>query len=131
MQSPSRRTFLATGALAAAGLLTACTAAADDKGARGAGASGPAAKPADPDLPLRTRALAAVDGLLAQYDAVLGPSPAPGLPLAGNRTAVQAQRAALAAGLPTAAASPSRSGSATATPRAAASGAASAGAITP
>ncbi|MCC9311380.1 ferritin-like domain-containing protein [Kitasatospora sp. RB6PN24] len=116
MQSPSRRTFLATGALAAAGLLTACTAGSG----AGSGAGGKAhdragAPETDPDLPLRTRAVAGADALLVQYAAV--PAAAGGgAPLDQLRTEVTAERAALAAGLPGSAAA---SGS----PSAAASGA--------
>ncbi|WP_329583664.1 ferritin-like domain-containing protein [Kitasatospora sp. NBC_01250] len=112
MQSPSRRTFLASGALAVAGLLTACT----SSGGRSDGSGGPgrgSAKP-DPDLALRTKAVAATDALLAQYASVTGAGGGSGSPVAQLRTEVAAQRSALAAGLPAGAASPS--GSAAAAP---------------
>ncbi|MDH6122431.1 ferritin-like domain-containing protein [Kitasatospora sp. GAS204B] len=99
MQSPSRRTFLATGALAAAGLLAACTASGGKSKAGGSAAGG--AGKTDPDLPLRTRAVAATDALIAQYSAALGPgSGAPASPLAQLRADLETQRTALAAGLP-------------------------------
>ncbi|MFE0457898.1 ferritin-like domain-containing protein [Kitasatospora sp. NPDC058965] len=91
MQSTGRRTFLATGVLAAAGLLTACTSGS------GSGSGSGGKGKADTDRPLRSRAVAATDALLAQYAAL----PAGGGPVA---TALQSelvqQRAALAAGLP-------------------------------
>ncbi|PYC81955.1 hypothetical protein C7C46_11010 [Streptomyces tateyamensis] len=106
MQSTGRRTFLATGALAAAGLLAACT-----SGSNGSGGSGGKGR-ADTDKPLRTRAVAATDALLAQYAAL----PAGGAAVAGPLQAeLVQQRAALAAGLPAAgspgAGSPAAAGS--------------------
>ncbi|WP_030260211.1 hypothetical protein, partial [Streptomyces pyridomyceticus] len=58
MQPPSRRTFLSLGLLT----LTACT--TDHPGAT-PGSTGP--RP-DPDTPVRLRAIAATDTLLAGYD---------------------------------------------------------------
>ncbi len=105
MQSPSRRTFLAFGTLSTVGLLAACS---------GSGGSAPGhggSRKPDPDLPLRTRAVAATDALLGQYDAALaGAGDARLKPL---RAELAEQRAALAAGLP--AASPAASPSAPAT----------------
>ncbi|TQF05339.1 DUF4439 domain-containing protein [Kitasatospora acidiphila] len=100
MHSPSRRTLLASGALTAAGLLAACTAGSG----RGSGSGGRAhdragAPKADPDLPLRTRAVAGADALLAQYAAV-PVAAAGGAPLAQLQTEVAAERGALATGLP-------------------------------
>ncbi|MGC0318995.1 ferritin-like domain-containing protein [Kitasatospora acidiphila] len=100
MQSPSRRTFLATGALTAAGLLAACTAGSRRGSGSGGGAHDRAGAPkADPDLPLRTRAVAGADALLAQYAAV-PVAAAGGAPLAQLQTEVTAERGALATGLP-------------------------------
>ncbi|GAA1069983.1 hypothetical protein GCM10009665_77860 [Kitasatospora nipponensis] len=71
MPSPSRRTFLTAGTLAAAGLLAACTSSGAGSGSRPGAAGGGKADPrSDPDLPLRTRAVAATDLLLAQYAAL-------------------------------------------------------------
>ncbi|MFJ8628734.1 ferritin-like domain-containing protein [Kitasatospora sp. NPDC093550] len=93
MQPPSRRTFLALGLLT----LTACT--ADHPGPTpGTGGLRP-----DPDTPVRLRALAATDALLAGYDA-LAQNP-------GLRAETALHRAALAEGL-----SPSATPSPTADP---------------
>ncbi|GAB2752079.1 DUF4439 domain-containing protein [Kitasatospora kifunensis] len=107
MQSPSRRTFLATGALAAAGLLAACTSSGGKSGGAGGSDAGGRTTKADPDLPLRTKAVAATDALLAQYAPFTGAGGAPGSPVAQLHAEVLTQRAALAAGLPTGTASPS------------------------
>ncbi|WP_441246047.1 ferritin-like domain-containing protein [Kitasatospora sp. McL0602] len=100
MLSPTRRTFLALGAFTGALLVSGCT---DD--------SGPAAadhKRPDPDLPLRTRAVATTDQLLAAYDAAIaGPGAAQAALLTAQRADVAAHRTALATGLPTPSASPS------------------------
>ncbi|MFI9275881.1 ferritin-like domain-containing protein [Kitasatospora sp. NPDC052896] len=92
MQSPSRRTLLTAGTLAVAALLAGCT-----------GGARPAPAPpvrADPDQPLRMRAVAASDALLERYAAVLA-GPAGADPrLRPLRDETLRQRAALAAGLP-------------------------------
>ncbi|MFJ9460071.1 DUF4439 domain-containing protein [Kitasatospora sp. NPDC101447] len=93
MQPHSRRTFLALGLLT----LTACT--ADHTGP----ASGTGGLRPDPDTPVRLRAIAATDALLAGYDTL---PPPPGVRSADLRAEVARQRAALAEGL-TAAAVPS------------------------
>ncbi|MFB6892743.1 ferritin-like domain-containing protein [Kitasatospora sp. NPDC056327] len=93
MQPPSRRTFLALGLLiAAGGALTACTDQHDAAPGTPAGDHRP-----DPDEPVRLRAVAATDTLLAGYDALLPQSPQ----LQSLRAEVAQHRAALAAGLPT------------------------------
>ncbi|MED7954859.1 ferritin-like domain-containing protein [Streptomyces sp. BE303] len=126
MQPPSRRTFLALGLLlAAGGALTACT---DGPDAGTGGTAGEHRRP-DPDEPVRLRAVAATDALLAGYDALLA---APGAGQAAQlqplRAEVVQHRAALAAGLPEASSSPSGpsgvagpSGSGSAAPTASAS----------
>ncbi|MFE7194753.1 ferritin-like domain-containing protein [Kitasatospora sp. NPDC057541] len=69
MQPRSRRTFLTLGLLVTAGtVLTACTEPHDDTPA------GAARRP-DPDEPIRLRAVAATDTLLAGYDALLPQAP--------------------------------------------------------
>lgn len=93
MQPHSRRTFLALGLLT----LTACT--ADHTGPT----SGTGGLRPDPDTPVRLRAIAATDALLAGYDTL---PPPPGVRSADLRAEVARQRAALAEGL-TAAAVPS------------------------
>ncbi|MFF7638474.1 ferritin-like domain-containing protein [Kitasatospora sp. NPDC008050] len=118
MQSPSRRTFLASGALAVAGLLAACTSSGGRSDGSGGPGGGGKAKP-DPDLALRTKAVAATDALLAQYAPLTGTG---GAPVPALRAEVEAQRAALAAGLPAGAGSPSGSAAAP-SPNATASGA--------
>ncbi|WP_329568200.1 ferritin-like domain-containing protein [Kitasatospora sp. NBC_01266] len=112
MQSPSRRTFLAAGAMAAAGLLAACT-SSGAKSDAGSGSGGGAARKADPDLPLRTRAVAATDALIAQYATAQGGG-APNAQLDALRADLRTQRAALATGLPAGAASPRTSAAASA-----------------
>ncbi|MFE6053912.1 DUF4439 domain-containing protein [Kitasatospora sp. NPDC056446] len=87
MQPPSRRTFLALGLLT----LTACT--ADRTGPTPGGAG---LRP-DPDAPVRLRAIAATDALLAGYDALPA---APGTRTADLRAENARHRAALAEGLP-------------------------------
>lgn len=111
MQSPTRRTFLAFGTLASAGLLAACTGS-------GSGGSTPrhSSKKADPDLPLRTRAVAATDALLGQYDALLAGAGASDARLKPLRAEIAAQRTALATGLPASTSSPSASPSVAAVP---------------
>ncbi|MER5640948.1 ferritin-like domain-containing protein [Kitasatospora sp. NPDC002227] len=103
MLSPNRRTFLALGVLTAA--LTASGCSGDSGGPGGKGKS-------DPDLPLRVRAVAATDALLAGYDAVQAGGAQAEL-LKTQREEVVAHRTALAAGLPTASPSVSVSASAT------------------
>ncbi|WP_431678650.1 DUF4439 domain-containing protein [Kitasatospora sp. KL5] len=113
MPSPSRRTVLALGALTGALLVSGCTEDRRD----------PDRGRPDPDLPLRRRAVAATDALLASYDAVLaGPGTDRADTLHDLRADVEEHRAALAAGLPPAAPSGSApaSGSATASGPAAA-----------
>ena len=117
MQAPRRRTVLTLGLLAAA-LLTACTGGHHED-------TGEHQRP-DPDLPVRTRAVAATDALLAAYDTVLaGPGAAQAAQLQPLRAELLQHRAAFAAGLPTASpsaasastsASASPSGSASAVP---------------
>ncbi|MFF2662197.1 ferritin-like domain-containing protein [Kitasatospora sp. NPDC058032] len=69
MQPRSRRTFLTLGLLVTAGTaLTACT---EPHGTPPAGA----ARRPDPDEPIRLRAVAATDTLLAGYDALLPQAP--------------------------------------------------------
>ncbi|MFE9428878.1 ferritin-like domain-containing protein [Kitasatospora sp. NPDC006697] len=105
MQSTSRRTFLAAGALATVGLLAACTSGSGGPGGAG---SAPGHR-SDPDLPLRSRAVADTDALLAQYAA----APAgQGGDLPGQlRAELTTERAALATGLPSSAAPGSAAGS--------------------
>ncbi|AUG77296.1 hypothetical protein CFP65_2464 [Kitasatospora sp. MMS16-BH015] len=112
MLSPNRRTFLALGVLTGALVVSGCSG--------GSGGGGGGGHKADPDLPLRARAVAATDTLLAGYDAVLaGPGAAQAEQLKALRTEVAAHRTALATGLPapsgTAAASPSALPAATGT----------------
>ncbi|WP_199881736.1 DUF4439 domain-containing protein [Streptomyces sp. CB03911] len=96
MQRRRRRTTLALGLLAAAALLTACTGSHHKDGDE--------QRPADPDLPVRTRAVAATDALLAAYDTVIA---GPGAGRAGELQPLRAEllrhRAAFAEGLPSAA----------------------------
>ncbi|MEV7775580.1 ferritin-like domain-containing protein [Kitasatospora sp. NPDC086791] len=113
MQPPSRRTLLSLGLLAlTAGPLTACTA---DRTGPAPEVTGP--RP-DPDAPVRLRAVAASDALLAGYDAL--PTP-PDARAAGLRAENARYRAALAEGLP-ATAVPSPPVTATPTPTPAADG---------
>ncbi|MFD7986887.1 ferritin-like domain-containing protein [Kitasatospora indigofera] len=104
MQRRRRRTTLALGLLAAATVLTACTGSGHKDGGE--------QRQADPDLPVRTRAVAATDALLAAYDTVIA---GPGAGRAGELQPLRAEllrhRAAFAEGLPSAA--PSAGGSAT------------------
>ncbi|MFC5667877.1 ferritin-like domain-containing protein [Kitasatospora misakiensis] len=93
MQPPSRRSFLALGLLlTAGGALTACTDTHDPSPASPAGDHD---RP-DPDAPVRLRAVAATDTLLAGYDAVLPQS----AQLQALREDVARHRAALAGHLP-------------------------------
>ncbi|AUY51715.1 ferritin-like domain-containing protein [Streptomyces sp. CB01881] len=112
MQPPSRRTFLALGLLlTTGGALTACTDSHDGKDAT----EGEHRRP-DPDEPVRLRAVAATDTLLAGYDALLaGPGAGQAAQLQPLRAEAAQHRAALAAGLPGAQAS-SSAASASATP---------------
>ncbi|MCX5212843.1 DUF4439 domain-containing protein [Kitasatospora sp. NBC_00240] len=96
MQRRRRRTTLALGLLAAAAVLTACTGSHhEDRDEQ---------RQTDPDLPVRTRAVAATDALLAAYDTVIA---GPGAGRAGELRPLRAEllrhRAAFAEGLPSAA----------------------------
>ncbi|GAA1991807.1 ferritin-like domain-containing protein [Kitasatospora viridis] len=93
MQSTSRRTFLAIAALASAGTLAACTSGSD-----GPGPKAGSGRHDDPDLPLRGKAVASVDALLAQY-ATAQPGANAAL-LTQLRGELATERAALATGLP-------------------------------
>ncbi|MER5867773.1 ferritin-like domain-containing protein [Kitasatospora sp. NPDC002040] len=106
----TRRSLLALGALGGAQLvLCGCT---DD-----GGSPDQERKKADADLPLRTRAVAATDQLLAGYDAVLaGPGAAQADRLRALRAEVTEHRAALATGLPAASATASASATAAGAP---------------
>ncbi|WP_327677030.1 ferritin-like domain-containing protein [Kitasatospora sp. NBC_00458] len=110
MQPPSRRTFLALGLLlTAGGALTACT----DEPGTGTGGTGGERRRPDPDEPVRLRAVAATDTLLAGYDALLaGPGAGQAAQLQPLRAEVVQHRAALATGLPEASAAPSGSAAA-------------------
>ncbi|MFD9692914.1 ferritin-like domain-containing protein [Kitasatospora sp. NPDC059088] len=93
MQPPSRRTFLALGLIT---LTAACTTGTDGATPPDPKASGP-----DTDHPVRLRAVAATDTLLAAYDALLT-TPGDRTPLLQTLRAETVQhRAALAQGLPT------------------------------
>ncbi|WP_457034237.1 DUF4439 domain-containing protein [Kitasatospora sp. P5_F3] len=94
MLSLTRRSLLLLGVLSGAPLLLCgCT---DEDGPAEA-----ERKKADADLPLRARAVADTDRLLAGYDAVLaGPGAAQGDRLRALRAEVAEHRAALATGLP-------------------------------
>jgi hypothetical protein len=95
MQAPRRRTVLTIGLLAAAALLTACTGTHHED-------TGEQRRP-DPDTPVRTRAVAATDALLAAYDTVLaGPGAAQAAQLQSLRAELLQHRAAFTAGLPSA-----------------------------
>ncbi|MFB7667868.1 DUF4439 domain-containing protein [Kitasatospora sp. NPDC056138] len=99
MLSPTRRTLLGLGALTGALVLSGCTGG-------GGGDNGTRADRPDPDLPLRARAVATTDTLLADYDAVLGgPGAAQADRLRTFRADLAVHRAALATGLPSAGAS--------------------------
>ncbi|MGK4583242.1 ferritin-like domain-containing protein [Kitasatospora sp. HPMI-4] len=96
MPSPNRRTRLALGLLAGALVLSGCTGGGGGGGDRAGHPDRP-----DPDLPLRARAVAATDALLADYDAVLaGPGAAQADRLRTFRADLVAHRTALASGLP-------------------------------
>ncbi|MFJ2582363.1 ferritin-like domain-containing protein [Kitasatospora aureofaciens] len=105
MQPPSRRTFLALGLLlTTGGALTACT---DSHHNADQGRTND--RRPDPDEPLRLRAVATTDTLLAGYDTLLaGPGAGQAAQLQPLRAEVAQHRAALATGLPTA--TPSTSG---------------------
>ncbi|MEV4615605.1 ferritin-like domain-containing protein [Kitasatospora sp. NPDC049258] len=127
MLSPTRRAFLVLGAVTGTHLLCGCTGGHhdDDAGEQ---------HRADQDLPLRTRAVAATDALLAGYDSVLaGPGTDRSDLLKLLRAEVVQHRTALAQGLPAATGSPAATSPAAATsatgsgtPTGAASGAAAA-----
>ncbi|MFJ9777501.1 ferritin-like domain-containing protein [Kitasatospora sp. NPDC101157] len=110
MQPPSRRTFLALGLIT---LTTACT------GTGGTDAATRAPTP-DPDAPIRLRAVAATDTLLAVYDALLAAPGAQTALLQPLRAETAQHRAALAQGLPSATGTPTPSTSPTAVPTSAA-----------
>jgi hypothetical protein len=96
MPSPNRRTRLVLGILTGALLLSGCTSGGGSLGDHDDHTNRP-----DPDLPLRARAVAATDTLLADYDAVLaGPGATQADRLRTYRADLVAQRAALASGLP-------------------------------
>ncbi|WP_234327295.1 ferritin-like domain-containing protein [Streptomyces sp. NRRL WC-3742] len=94
MQPPSRRTLLALGLLTSLTALTACTGTDDP--------SSPAATP-DPDAPVRRRAVAATDAVLAAYDTALAAPGQQAALLQQLRAETIRHRAALAEGLPAAA----------------------------
>lgn len=111
MLSPTRRTFLTIGAFAATLLVSGCT----DDSHRDGKNSGTAA--ADADRPVRARAVAATDTLLAAYDGVIaGPGAGQADLLNRLRTEVAAHRAQLAQGLPSSSPSASRLGSGSGSP---------------
>ncbi|MEU4119872.1 ferritin-like domain-containing protein [Kitasatospora sp. NPDC028055] len=106
MQPPSRRTFLALGLIT---LTAACT-------TEGATPPTPDNSGPDPDHPVRLRAVAATDTLLAAYDTLLT-TPGDRTPLLQTLRAETAQhRAALAQGLPPTSIPPSTSTPSTTTP---------------
>ncbi|MFE1321826.1 ferritin-like domain-containing protein [Kitasatospora phosalacinea] len=120
MPAPTRRTFLALGALTGLLLLPGCT---DDHPAKT-----PQPQAEDPDRPLRLRQLAATDALLARYDAALAAAGTDPGTLGDLRADVVRHREEFARTLPAPAASPSASASATVSASATASAAASAAA---
>ncbi|GAA4849233.1 ferritin-like domain-containing protein [Kitasatospora terrestris] len=102
MLSPTRRSFLALGAIGGLSLLCGCT----DEGDRDR------KQAEDADRAVRIRAVAATDALLASYDAVIaGPGAGQADTLQDLREDVSQHRAALAQGLPAATGSPEPSGS--------------------
>ncbi|WP_405019395.1 ferritin-like domain-containing protein [Kitasatospora sp. NBC_00070] len=109
MLSLTRRSLLLLGALSSAPLLLCgCT---DEDGPTEA-----ERKKADADLPLRGRAVADTDRLLAGYDAVLaGPGAAQADRLRALRAEVAEHRTALATGLPTGPTTPTAAASGTPT----------------
>ncbi|MFB7948146.1 ferritin-like domain-containing protein [Kitasatospora phosalacinea] len=113
MPAPTRRTFLALGALTGLHLLSGCT---DDRPAKT-----PQPQAEDPDRPLRLRQLAATDALLARYDAALAAAGTDPGKLGDLRADVVRHREELARTLPAPAASPSAAAAATASTSAAAS----------
>ncbi|MFJ8046354.1 ferritin-like domain-containing protein [Kitasatospora sp. NPDC096147] len=116
MPSLTRRSLLALGALTGASLLICgCT---DEE-------HGPAAEQRqreDADRPVRTKAVADTDLLLAGYDAVAASAGSQAEQLRTLRAEVAEHRAALAAGLPSGSATPSASPSGSATPAPSGSG---------
>ncbi|GLW57890.1 ferritin-like domain-containing protein [Kitasatospora phosalacinea] len=99
MPAPTRRTFLALGALTGLHLLSGCT---DDHPAKP-----PQPQAEDPDRPLRLRQLAATDALLARYDAALAAAGTDPGPLGDLRADVVRHREEFARTLPAPSASPS------------------------
>ncbi|MFF0394049.1 ferritin-like domain-containing protein [Kitasatospora sp. NPDC004615] len=91
MPAPTRRSFLALGALGGLHLLCGCTGEHDHT-------PGKAAE--DADRPVRLRQVAATDALLADYAAVLAASPADADRLGDLRDDVLQHREALARSLP-------------------------------
>ncbi|GAA2273057.1 MULTISPECIES: ferritin-like domain-containing protein [Kitasatospora] len=121
MPSSNRRTLLVLGVLTGALVLCGCTGGGGTDGTGGTREARP-----DPDLPLRARAVATTDTLLADYDAVLaGPGAAQADRLRTFRADLAAHRTALASGLPSPAGSTSPAG----TPSG--SGSAAGGAVPP
>ncbi|MFJ9845724.1 ferritin-like domain-containing protein [Kitasatospora sp. NPDC101155] len=113
MQPHSRRTFLALGLIT---LTAACTSSngADPNGAVMPGNKGPGP---DPDNPVRLRAIAATDTLLAAYDTALATPGAQTALLQPLRAETARHRAALAYGMPAASVPPAPTpGTPTATP---------------
>ncbi|MFF2144696.1 ferritin-like domain-containing protein [Kitasatospora sp. NPDC058190] len=113
MQPHSRRTFLALGLIT---LTAACTSSngADPNGAVMPGNKGPGP---DPDNPVRLRAIAATDTLLAAYDTALATPGAQTALLQPLRAETAQHRAALAYGMPAASVPPAPTpGTPTATP---------------
>ncbi|MBP0454968.1 ferritin-like domain-containing protein [Kitasatospora sp. RG8] len=121
MQPPSRRTFLALGLLlTTGGALTACTDSHDGKDAT----EGERRRP-DPDEPVRLRAVAATDTLLAGYDALLaGPGAGQAAQLQPLRAEVAQHRAALAGAQASPSAAPASATPGSASPSASSTGAA-------
>ncbi|MFJ5927818.1 ferritin-like domain-containing protein [Kitasatospora sp. NPDC092948] len=91
MPAPTRRTFLALGALGGLLALSGCT----DSHPKNAQQTAD-----DADRPLRLRQLAATDALLADYDAVIAARPADAARLGDLRDDVVQHREALAQSLP-------------------------------
>ncbi|MFD5466211.1 ferritin-like domain-containing protein [Kitasatospora sp. NPDC127059] len=91
MQPPSRRTFLALGLIT---LTTACTSSGTGPDVT------PGDKSPDPDTPVRLRAVAATDTLLAAYDTLLATAGAQTTLLKTLRAETAQHRAALADGIP-------------------------------
>ncbi|RKE21431.1 ferritin-like domain-containing protein [Streptomyces sp. TLI_171] len=105
MPAPTRRTFLALGALTGLQFLCGCT---DDH------AKSTQQVAEDADRPLRIRQLAATDSLLTDYDAVIAASPADADRLGDLREDLLQHREALARSLPVSWSSASPTAAATA-----------------